>query len=305
MKRIYLSTMFRLYEAGQPQGELGYVYLIDWETKQQIASPLEIRPLQPPDGKSHGSRGITIHNNKLYVATSGDDILTFSLDDYRHLGRVTHSGFRRLHQIKDRNGQLYVVSTGGDQLYILENNQVVEVRNLKELAPQIEQYVVQRTREDQWGNDMLHFNSVGWTPDGDEIHVYYNTRMVYNYTRRKIVYQGGVLHCPHDIAAVENGMFVNSSANKSCVFLRDDGDIYVINKNLERAPPECPNNIGFMHGLAIGDGMLFACSSPSVMRTFELTKPFHHIETFQVNDALNECIYDLVLDPRDWSINNV
>jgi hypothetical protein len=295
--------MHRIYEAGYPQGEIGYVYILDWETKEPLGPPIEIVPHQPPEGKSHGSRGITIHRDQLWVATSGDNILVFDLDTFRFREDIRHPNWKRLHQIKSRqsDGTMHVVSTGNDTLFRMggPHSTLTDLSTQSEL---LEPHIIQRTREDQWGNDMLHFNSVGWAPNGDEHHVYYNCNMIFNWTRQQIVALNGPLHRPHDLAFVEDGFFVNSSADKTCLFYKWNGEIRVVNKNLEVPPPGIPNNTGYTHGLAIGDDTLFACASPTKICAFEKVEPFHHIETFHLNNAPNECIYDLVLDPRDWSI---
>jgi len=301
LKRMYLSTMHRIYEAGYPQGEVGYVYCLDWETKQQFRPPIEIVPHQPPEGKSHGSRGITIYSGQLHVATSGNNILVFDLDTFEKKNDIRYPSFKRLHQIKSHDGYLFVVSTGNDKLITIDGMIPAEL-DLSQAAELLEPHVIQRTREDQWGNDMLHFNSVGWAPNGDEYHVYYNCNMVFNWTQQQIMALNGPLHRPHDLAFTEDGFFVNSSADKACLFFKWNGEIRVVNKNLEVPPPGIPNNTGFTHGLAIGDDILFACGSPTKVCAFEKKEPFNHIHTLHLNDAPNECIYDLVLDPRDWRI---
>jgi len=149
---------------------------------------------------------------------------------------------------------------------------------------------------------MLHFNSIGWAPNGDEYHVYYNARMVFNWTQQKIMAQGGLLHCPHDVLVTNDGFFTCSSTDKALYHFYNNGDIRVVVKNQEVAVPDCPNHAGFTHGIARGDDILFVCSAPTKIQTFKDRHWFNFIEVFHCSGAVNECIYDLTLDPRDWRI---
>lgn len=306
MRRIYISSMYRLYEGGVGKGELGYVYVLDWDTKELLVEPKGVEPdysLYTPMGKSHGCRGITIHEGKLYVASSGHDISVFDLDTYRLINKLSFPDFKHIHQIKDHNGILYVCSTGTDRLYKLKNDQVIEEIYLGSIAPIVDPFIPEDWHG-TWGNDRLHFNSIGWDSYGDEYHIYFGARMVFNFTKCKIVYAHGVLRCPHDIMFIPgNAFLVGSSQDKSVyLFLATLDEIRCINKSFDVAPPDIPNDHGFTHGLASGSNLVFSCSSPTQIRSFD-SKTFKLLETHRLTENPNECIYDLVLDPRDWNTN--
>lgn len=295
--------MHRLYENGVGQGELGYVYVLDWETKELVVKPQGVQPdysLYTPMGRSHGCRGITIHDGKLYVASSGSDISVFDLDTYQRIERLTFPSMRHLHQIKSHDGFLYACSTGTDRLYKIKNDKVEEETYLDVVAPYVDSHIPQEW-VGTWGRDRLHFNSVAWNSSGDECHVYFGARMIFNFTQKKVLYAHGVLHCPHDLLFASGGYFACSSTDKAVYFFQDNGIIRCVNKNFDIAPPGTPNAHGFTHGLAMGDGLLFSCSSPTKIRSFDLGN-FELKDTLYINDNPNECIYDLVLDPRDWRI---
>jgi hypothetical protein len=300
MKRLYISTMHRLSVGGKPHGELGYVYLYDWENDAHLRKPIEIQPLKMPQSSSYGVRGLAVHDGLLHVATTGDSILVFELDTWKLMGEIGHPELKYIHQIRSHEGLLCVVNTGKDTLCKFSRGQLCDIVDLSTEAVQLGPFAIQRTCDDRWGNDMLHFNSIGWAPNGDEYHVYFNARMVFNWTQKKIMYQGGILHSPHDVVVTDQGFFTSSSADKSALFFKNNGDIRVIHKSLRFTPPFSVNQHGFKHGLAIGDGMLFTGTSPTRLETFDIANNFNILGAVDLSYAENECIYDIALDPRDW-----
>lgn len=304
MKRIYISSMYRILEDGVAQGELGYVYVLDWETKQMLVRPKGIEPdysLYAPMGRSHGCRGITIHDNKLYVASSGSDISVFDLDTYQRIKKLSFPDLRHIHQIKSHDGTLYICSTGTDRLYKVQDDEITEEIYLREVAPLVDPWISPEW-VGTWGNDRLHFNSIAWDGYGDEYHMYFGARMVFNFTKQQVVYSHGVLRCPHDILFLPgNGFCANSSMDKSTYFFHPNGDeVRCVNKNFDRTPAGSTNAHGFTHGLAAGGNLLFCCSSPTKIRSFD-AQSLEFQEEVRLSENINECIYDLVLDPRDWS----
>ncbi|MCK5019618.1 MAG: hypothetical protein KAS32_21345, partial [Candidatus Peribacteraceae bacterium] len=123
MRRMYISSLYRLAELDERRGgELGRVYVLDWDTKKLLNNPygLETGPtLNHPRGQSHGARGITVCGGFLYVASSNDKISKFDPDSMELVNVIRYPEFEGLHQIKSHKGKIYVASTANDKRFVI------------------------------------------------------------------------------------------------------------------------------------------------------------------------------------------
>lgn len=301
MRRVYVTTIQRTNDPDG--GALGNIYVLDWDTKELLTNPRGLDPgysFYRPRGKSHGVRGITFYKGVLYVAGSGSNLSRFDPDTYEMMDSKVFEQFRGVHQIRVFNGLLYVVSTLNDSLHKLDGYDIVETVKLETYKSYIDPFI---DYEKSWGLDRLHFNSIAWL-DGEEYHSYCGPHIIFNFSRKKVIHQGGLVQSPHDIV-FKNGCFItNSSTDKSTVSVNlFSGEEQVIQKI---TPPSHSNSsehnsCGLTRGLAISGNLLFACSSPTVVNTFRYNNnSWTSEETFDLGGNLDESIFDILLDPRDW-----
>lgn len=306
MKRVYISTHYRLEEGEEVLGELGHVYILDWDTKELLCDPRGIEPdyrLGAPLGRSHGARGITYFQGKLYVAGSDNKISVFDPDSLGHIKTIEKKEFKALHQIKGHNGLLHVVSTGLDQVVRLKDDEVVAIDKLDVNRELLEPYVVHNEPDHGWGSDHLHFNSITWSPKGEEYHTYFSARMVFNYTKRKIVYAHGLLDGPHDVMFADNKhLLVSSSKCRSLVEIDvKSKQAKIIDQQHPWAGEDAVRIMGFTRGVAIADDLVLSCSAPTkIVSLKKNNRNYKKIEEFNLNKDPKETIYDIALDPRDW-----
>lgn len=309
MKRMYFSTLKRVECLDNPGGDTGLLYCFDWDSKQVLKTVPVVAGMDPnAPGKSHGCRGITFHDGKLYVAWWQDNISVFAPDTLERLYDLSFPGeFKATHQLKSHDGSLWVVSTGNNTFYQLRDDKIVEAVNLKGLDSKVSQYwEYDHLFERDWDTeDKLHFNSIGWHPDGDMYHVYFEVSMVYNWTKQEIVYQGEPLHHPHDILFLDRDRFVVSSSNNFSTVAfsrRVPGEVRYYEFNRQPHPDNPEEKaawVGHTRGLACAGDSLFACSAPGRIDRFRRSDLVWRESGF-ITEVPFESIYDIVLDPRDW-----
>jgi hypothetical protein len=197
--------------------------------------------------------------------------------------------------MKLHNGLLHVASTSNDKVVRINKDlELVSVDSIenRDLIPC-----------DEWVNDKLHFNSLCWLPNGDEIHVYNGLHMVYNFTKKEIIYQGVPLHSPHDIVFFGDSLVVNSSANYETVQIKNGKAKVIFSVSPCRVKHVNGNQWGYTRGLTSIGNRLFICNSP--MRILELKYDndiFNRTKRVELFEGNDKSIYDICLDPRDWRV---
>lgn len=305
MKRVYVTTIHRKKEFTKGE-RLGNVYVVDWETKEFLTKPSGLDPgysFHKPLSKSHGVRGISFHGDKIFVAGSGSNLSCFDKDTFE---LVEHKEIKELigiHHIRSHGGLLNVVSTGNDTLFKLDGFDVVDEVHIGDYKEYIEPHMFEECREKEWGTNKLHFNSIGWGPDGDEYHIYCGAKIIFNFTKKEVVYSGEGLNGPHDLVFDDNSLFFNNSETLStCRIDLGSKGLYEVHKFYpdSRFISEYNTN-GFTRGLAKSGDTLFMCGSPTRVCSFdiELNK---ETDVLELSDDLGESIFDIILDPRDWEV---
>lgn len=293
MKRIYLSMMKRVeYPTRVGYGDNGRIIVLDWETKTQVTNPILLYDLRKPDNpltRSHGTRGLAFHQGKLYVAGGHQVLSIVDLDRYCVV-KTFEIPSKLTHQLKEKDGVLYLVSTGDDRYYKMQGEEIIE------------EVCVSPHNE-----NTLHFNSIGWDPAGDEYHVYYKPGQVFNFSQNEVVYTGN--QGLHDVCFVDqNTMIVNDSMARKSLRVRQDE----VSTIYEAAP--APDGIEFRgekakdnHALwgftrvAIYSGnSLFLSSAPGRLVEVD-TISWEQKEIFDITLDPGDSLYDIALDPRDWS----
>jgi len=306
MKRIIVSSLFRLVEYPE-KGEVGRVYVLDWETKELMTNPVGIEPgysLHKPTGKSHGARGVTIYNDKILVAGSGNKFSYFDRDTYELIETFELNYVSYTHQIKSVGEFLYIVSTGNDKIFKICGKEIVEEVDLVNIRDTIDPHLTEGRLKHEWGSDRAHVNSVGWDSEGNSYHVYLGANMLLNYTTKEVIYQGGLFNAPHDILEHGGDLIVNSTLEGTTIKIdKDTHEASVIFCSMtEDNPGGINNDWGATRALCTFGDYLFIGSVPTRITMLKRVQDgtYEFIETFDISLVQYEAIYDMVLDPRDW-----
>jgi len=314
MKRIYISTVNRREAPGSLGESAGKVYVLDWETKELISdfSSMKINKtcyMQP--GRSHGSRGITVHEDSLCIAGSNNTVGYYDLDTLELKKEIKFDApkVKALHQIKDHDGYLYIVSTGTDRLLKVKDGETVEEIDLIGQAKELDKYISQLWKgTTHWPKDKLHFNSIGWDDNGDEYHLYFSAGVVYNYTKQEVAVQKDFLRGTHDLCFSDNYVYVSGSTART-VFKIDlktgqEQRVFHVDDYDEMPKNRDKNEIchwGMLRGMVLYEDRVFVCRAP--VKVFELLCNENRIElidSLNLSSTYYESVYDIALDPRDW-----
>lgn len=312
MRRLYISSLFRLEKVNE-KSKAGAVYVVDWDDGLLLKDFDSMRVsktsfLQP--GNSYGSRGITIYRGMLCVATSEDTIFFYDLDtlEKKHTLRLDKGA--SLHQIDARGDRLYVCSTGTNELIVVEEFDVVDRVRLDQQAAVFDGDISDRWKTtNHWPKDKLHFNSIAWDGCGDEYHLYFSAGILYNYTKKKVVCQAKILRGGHDICCYGRFAFVcATSARKVYKIGLDTGEmeqVFYLGDRLDGKPPAQSGSFlsmwGTTRGMVIHGSSLFLGVSPGRIYELDLSSDDYEVlNLFRLPTKHYECIFDMVLDPRDW-----
>jgi len=311
MKRIYVSSIFRLEKTHQLPGDIGRVYAYDLESGSYLTKPTGVDPGDPgltmhsSQGRSIGARGVAFYQDQICVAGSNTKFSIYDKTNYKLIHSVDKPETSFLHQIRARHGRLFVASTGNDRRFVFNGWSVEEDEFLGDYRSIIDKYVNPAV-SNKWGADRLHFNSIGWDEYGDEHHVYLNASMVFNFTKKSVVYAGDALQSPHDVSFHYSDIIVNSTLSKQTVAIDRDTKktriIYTANFGDDPGNPD--NNWNSTRCLLVDGDYLIVGAVP--VRLIVLRR--RHDGTYLQEDVIElskleyEAIYDLCADPRDWYI---
>jgi len=313
MKRIYLSMMKRVeYPTRVGYGDNGRVVVLDWETKQEVLPQAKIYDLRKPDNpmsRSHGSRGICFHQGKLYVGGS-HELVSILDPETNQLEETILTPAKRIHQLKEHNGIVYIISTGDNSYYKLQGHDIIEHVSVSDVKPFVERYLpAEKQGRNNWHeSDLLHFNSIDWHPDtGDEHHVYYMPGTVFNHTRKEVVFDGVV--GAHDLCFVDSETFVvNDSMNRTSIRVRA-GERHIIYEaspapeGTEFKGEKAKDNHalwGFTRVAVTAGNSLFVSSAPGRLVEID-TNTWEQIGMFDTTLDPGDSLYDIALHPEDWS----
>ena len=303
IKRIYISCLCRQNLLGTEKiEEAGKIYILDWDTKTLLSGPYGVNPgyeYFKSLGRSHGARGIVVYKDLLYVAGSGSLLSKYDLNTFDLVETLSFKEFKFLHQIKVKNDCIYIASAGNDKRFILRDDIIVDELDLSTFKDILDPIYCYHT---EWGQDRLHFNSISWDEVGDEYHIYYNPGAVFNVTKGQVVYANRKeLDCVHDIVFLDNNIIINSSNSKNTKLInratKNVRTIYEANTDITCSDI---NLSGFTRALAVCSFGLFVGSSPGRLVLLD-SKNFLVKEVFDFSIDKNESIYDIFLNPSDWS----
>jgi hypothetical protein len=140
---------------------------------------------------------------------------------------------------------------------------------------------------------------MGWSPNGEEYHLYSRQGQIFNYTKQEVVFEG--LERGHDIHFLDNDrLIVNESKFKRALLLNlADKTKTVLHTVPNRGKDTLRTMWGFTRGIAASKDLIFLGSSPLGLHIFD--KQLNPVEDWQVSTTPIETIFDICLDPRDWN----
>ena len=298
MKRIYVTSLNRVSDPNE-DGDLGKLYVLDWDTKKIIPHSLESDTINI--GRSRGVRGIEYVDNYLIVAVVTNKLSAYNADTMLLIKEWEVAETKFLHQIRlDNEGFLALASTGNDRIIRASNRKTYFIEELSWNKDIIDPYIT-HPNACPWGGDRLHFNSLAWDENGDEYHIYNAPRIIFNYTKQEVFAQGGPLLAMHDIVFMDNHLIVNASGDRTTLAIdRVTKEIRVIHKS--RRYPNSEHNLhGMTRGLAAWKDYLFIGSTPGDLTLYQKKgNEYFFISNFQLTQDPKESIFDILLDPRDW-----
>lgn len=315
MRRIYVSSLSRAEEHATGIGEVGRLYVYDWDTKLPLCDPIVVvdgRDPRNPNSRSHGARGVAWYNDNLYVAGCGPNgkITRINPSTYQVEATLQFPGHLScIHQMHGRDGALWVCSTETDRLYRIVDEEVADFWDLKIELPEVIVSTIESSdlgRDKPWGAGRAHFNSVSWNPAGKEFHIYMYANLVYNVTDKAVVHRGYPLDGPHDLCFLDNNrLLVNcSSICSTYMFDLNGRERPKLVYQAEHIPDKSQTHAiwGFTRGLAYAQAQnyLIIGSCPGTLNGFQADSLTKETELVIIEDPF-ECIYSILLDPRDWS----
>lgn len=298
MKRIYVTLAERVDRPGDSPGDVGELVALDWDSKTvlqriPVSSGREVKV-----GRSRGATGIAWHEGKIYVSCR-QGIVSLDPNNYR-VGRVhpiDKLGIPGgIHQIKEHNGELFIVCTAGDSLAVMQRKRIIRLETLAS------------------GQDQLHFNSIAWDPKGHEYHLYMADKRspgrrkrvqsrIVNHTTGQDV-RNGLGRLPHDLLFLDESRLLYCASADGDLHLLDTKtrqDKVVFHRGVTGDPGGTYRLQGFMRGLAYapGDDSVFVGLAPGTICELDATD--WSLKGEVVFERGSKCaIYDFLLDPRDW-----
>lgn len=295
MKRIYITLGRRVEIEGQNKKDSGDLVVVDWDSKNIEYISL-IGRYEVENGKSRGCSGLDFFEDKLFVA-SRTDLIALNPDTLKEDYRVNLTPPYGVHQIKAHNDILWVACMRRNVKQAVKNGRVIDV------VP------TRYSGIDSNNKPSGCFNSIAWSPNEDEYHMYTGPEEIYNFSKKEIVTKGKLGTSPHDLCFLNNRelLFTRSIARELVLL-----DIETKKMDVVFSLP-VENNIddwgfvGFMRGIEydfISDSV-FIMTGPGTL--WQLSrKDWNVIDKLVFYEGATErqkkerCPFDILLDPRDW-----
>src|SRR5713101_2938073 len=170
-------------------GPSGYVYTLDLGRRQvtgrsPVSEPLHFRHDENPRGGMRGARGIAVVDDHVFIANFSG-IHRFD-SAWRLIGAMSHPSCADIHDVRFREGRLWVTSTRNDLIFEFDLDgdihQCLDLRNFRELGTTLHgkepRYLTDTDifsgttdfrdprSHDRLRSDSMHVNSVCFLPDG-------------------------------------------------------------------------------------------------------------------------------------------
>jgi hypothetical protein len=299
MRRVYVTVTRRVQKGASQDEYRGSVVVLDWDERRVVAQHWVEGA--PGRGSSTGCRGMAIHEGRLAVAVAPNVVQCRNLDSLAVEDEFEVPGVADVHQVQSRDGLLWVVNTHLNELVVLRGREVLERRSA--MTPDVQRYVFTWRYGDPACIDKLHFNSIGWSPGGHEMHVYSDANMIYDATLRRPAWLGQPLAKPHDVVfASPDEVLVNSSTDHRTFLLHLSNsnyrELYHAEAQARLAGPTYAA-AGWTRGLDVRGTRAFIGVSPAAVVEVDVHAA-RVVSEVRISDNLQETPYGVLLDPRDW-----
>lgn len=301
MRRIYTTITKRFPKVRGPDEEWrGCLAVLDWDAQRVLSQHWIAFTQGPLKGEPSWCRGLAVHEGRLCVAVSPGTIQYRNLDTLAVEDEVVLPGVEDVHEIKEHHGDLYVVNSGHNELVVVRDRGIVARRTV--LTPNVERFVYTH-RRGVLDVDKIHFNAIGWMPNGHEIHIYNSAFMIYDATISEPLWLGHPLAGPHDLCFVSRRAVLVNCSSVSCTYIFDlvRHLFFLVYHAEEQAAIQGPEYAaaGWTRGLATHGTSAFVGVSPSEVvevdfRTTEVRRQL------KFSEDPREAPYFVLLDPRDW-----
>lgn len=274
MRRMYISSLFRREGEKVMEGKL---YALDWSTKTLL---WEI--------ETQSARGICFYDGDLLAAIQNNDIYRIDVKHGEILHKWNYPTLEALHRIYVFEDKLWLPSTGNDSLGLI-NLQSMRLESLTRMAALGDE------------DNTLHFNSLGWDGVGNRYHLYHHLGQLFRCTDATVVAEN--LYRAHDVEFIDDfKAIVNHSIERSTLLI----DVVTGERTTILTVPDGPSSTvaqwGWTRGIAIyNKDCVFVGSSPVDVHMLNPNRGWVEEDWFRVSDTLEECIFDIQLDPRDWA----
>jgi hypothetical protein len=312
-KKLFLSTIKR---GSQKHQITGHLFNLDPTTfhitkKVDIPEPTTKKGFWNPRGGNRGARGITVHNNILYVATA-TRIRKYDLN-LNYLGEIQNKRFAGLHNIHANSSGIVALSTihdlvvkvdySGNTLWEWHGHKSKLLQKTFKFAPRKIDYNIYNKNNAAMDNylkeDRLHLS-------GSCIH---NNKLLILSGRKNFVVEivapnkenvymhDRTLAAAHDIVWVNNLMYVNNTRNQSISVYNNGKHIKVINTKMYDATRKIDQfaTAGWQRGLHKydNDHLLVGTSPLTVFLLNIRTGKIPH--KWKLDNDIKHCSYSLLL----------
>ena len=302
MKRVYVTVTRRVSrDIASQEGYWGSIVIIDWDDKQVIDQHWIQCTKGVYQGGSTGCRGLTLHNGRICVASAPNVIQFRDLDSFVVEDEFEVPDVSGVHQIQSHGGLLWITSTDFDDLVVLDGREVVERRHLA--TSDVQQYIHTWRHGDPGCRNKLHFNSISWSLEDHEVHLYSDPNIIYDATVGRLLWLGRPLAQPHDLCFVSPDEVVVNSSTVNRTFLLHIGhsNYRQIFFAEEQAALRSSSYAaaGWTRGLAAYQNSVFIGVSPGEIIEVDLHTTAV-VGSVRFSDNLRETPFGILLDPRDW-----
>ena len=285
-RRVIATSVIRAAEKG---GSHGGVYTIDLNSGKYEKVIDWSDPNIKWDGRGgeRGLRGITFHNDRLYIATS-EAICCFN-KSFQQVDIYHSDKLRQCHEICTHKGKIYITSTSF--------NMIVE------FDPVSKEFT--RCLDNLPHNKTFHLNNI--FSDGEKLYFsgsgYRSLWVLNNKASGFAAIQGGT----HNVQPYKEGILYNHTRQNSIVYATHKGKIiehfnikqydkkYFINGDL----PDEVARTGFGRGLCTTDDYIIGGSSPANISIYRHGDP-NPIDTIFLSKDVRNAIHGLEVLPEGW-----
>lgn len=302
MRRVYVSCTERVI------GEryVSDLVLLDVDSNRVLASRpvvLAIAEKVPGSGRSRGGRGICWHRGELTFAINSGILETLDPETLQARSRREIPDCSEVHLIRSHADVLHLCSTWTNRVIRINGDLVTS--NFV-LSDELRQFVgAERAKRPDW-QDHLHFNSIAWNFEGEEFHLYSHPSIIFNWTKKEIMYQGDKLRNAHDLHFLDNRrLLVNSSwERKTKLFdtytrtfktVYEEPNAVILDLLIDHA------KTGWLRGLMVdhSSGLMLISAAPGRLHILELGS-WRVLQTMEFSTHPHCTPFDIALHPEDW-----